>query len=68
MNNEGRHDLDNQDGNEDDYGQEDYDNNQQDEMNNNNEENPAGEGEDADVDQYFDDAGDIGYLPADHVR
>jgi hypothetical protein len=24
-------------------------------------------GDDPDVDQYFDDAGDIGYLPADHV-
>lgn len=27
----------------------------------------GGDGEDPDVDQYFDDAGDIGYLPADHV-
>ena len=27
-----------------------------------------GAGEDGDVDQYFDDAGDVGYLPADHVR
>lgn len=28
----------------------------------------GGDGEDPDVDQYFDDAGDIGYLPADHVN
>ena len=27
-----------------------------------------GNNENEDVDQYFDDAGDIGYLPADHVR
>jgi len=25
------------------------------------------DGGDEDVDEYFDDAGDIGYLPADHV-
>jgi hypothetical protein len=25
------------------------------------------DGADEDVDEYFDDAGDIGYLPADHV-
>ena len=25
------------------------------------------ENPDGDVDQYFDDAGDVGYLPADHV-
>ena len=33
-------------------------------MNNNGDGNG---GDDPDVDQYFDDAGDIGYLPADHV-
>jgi hypothetical protein len=27
---------------------------------------PRADGNDEDVDDYFDDAGDIGYLPADH--
>ena len=49
------------DSNDNDYGNEDnYDGNE-----------PADEGgnepADGEVDQYFDDAGDIGYLPADHV-
>jgi hypothetical protein len=26
----------------------------------------GGEGEEGEADEYFDDAGDIGYLPADH--
>ena len=51
--------------NNDDYGNENYndagDDNNPDGNNNNN------AGGDGDVDQYFDDAGDIGYLPADHV-
>lgn len=47
----------------DDYGNEDY-NDAGDNNNNNNGGNAGGDG---DVDQYFDDAGDIGYLPADHV-
>ena len=56
--------MDNNDGN--DYGNEDYDPNA---ANNNGDDgdNNAG-GNDENVDQYFDDAGDIGYLPADHVR
>lgn len=29
--------------------------------------NRDGEDQDEDIDEYFDDAGDIGYLPADHV-
>jgi hypothetical protein len=48
------------DGNND-YGNEDY-------GNNNAGQNPGEDGNNNDdVDQYFDDAGDIGYLPADHV-
>jgi hypothetical protein len=51
-----------------DYGNEDYDpnaaNNNGDDGNDGN----NGGGNDENVDQYFDDAGDIGYLPADHVR
>ena len=31
------------------------------------EEPVEGANDEGDVDQYFDDAGDIGYLPADHV-
>ncbi len=51
--------------NNDDYGGEDYGDAGDDNNNNNNGgNNGAGDG---DVDQYFDDAGDIGYLPADHV-
>jgi hypothetical protein len=53
-------------GNNGDYGNEDYDGGNMEGGNdpNNNENNG---GNDGDVDQYFDDAGDIGYLPADHV-
>lgn len=42
-----------------DYGNEDYGGNEEgaNDMN----------GGDGEADQYFDDAGDIGYLPADHV-
>ena len=58
-----------------DYGNEEFDGNMNDgmgddgdmggmDMNNNGDGNG---GDDPDVDQYFDDAGDIGYLPADHV-
>jgi len=52
-----------------DYDQEDYaDNN---DMGDGQPNNNAGGGQenqdDPEVDQYFDDAGDIGYLPADHV-
>lgn len=48
------------DGNND-YGNEDY-------GNNDGGQNPGQDGNNNDdVDQYFDDAGDIGYLPADHV-
>ena len=60
--------MDNEDGaNNNDYGNEEgYDpdnaNAGGDDGANNNE-----GGADGDVDQYFDDAGDIGYLPADHV-
>ena len=46
-----------------DYGNEDYDGQPNDDGGN----NPDGGNQDGDVDQYFDDAGDIGYLPADHV-
>jgi len=46
----------------DDYGNEDYANN--DEEGNIAPDNNENGGE---ADQYFDDAGDIGYLPADHV-
>lgn len=64
--------MDNDDGlnngGADDYGNEGYDDggnpNNNDDANNN---NGGGAGNDGDVDQYFDDAGDIGYLPADHV-
>ena len=58
-------DINGMDGGNGDYGNEDYDggeNNNNNDPNNNNNENGDGE-----VDQYFDDAGDIGYLPADHV-
>jgi hypothetical protein len=50
----------------DDYGQEDYDAMGDGPQPNN---NGAGQdnADDPEVDQYFDDAGDIGYLPADHV-
>jgi hypothetical protein len=52
--------------NEGDYGNEDYGDAGDD--NNPNQNNGGGNaGGDGDVDQYFDDAGDIGYLPADHV-
>ena len=49
-----------------DYGNEDYDP----QAPNNNDDGNDGNGgnNDENVDQYFDDAGDIGYLPADHVR
>jgi hypothetical protein len=47
-----------------DYGNEDYDGGDNNDPNNNNGNNGNADG---DVDQYFDDAGDIGYLPADHV-
>jgi hypothetical protein len=49
------------DQNNQDYGNEDYNDAGDNNANNNN------AGGDGDVDQYFDDAGDIGYLPADHV-
>ncbi len=45
-----------------DYGNEDYDDGN---LPNNND--GGNNNADGDVDQYFDDAGDIGYLPADHV-
>jgi hypothetical protein len=53
-----------------DYGNEDFDPNAEakndgDDGNNGDGNNAGGE---ENVDQYFDDAGDIGYLPADHVR
>ncbi len=48
-----------------DYGNEDYDDGGM--PNNNDDGNNNNGGNDGDVDQYFDDAGDIGYLPADHV-
>lgn len=48
--------------NQADYGNEDYDGGAGD--NQPGADNMGGE----EVDQYFDDAGDIGYLPADHVR
>jgi len=52
-------DNDNENNNgEGDYGQEDA---------NYEGDNAGGNEGDAEVDQYFDDAGDIGYLPADHV-
>lgn len=54
-----------------DYGNEDFDGNMGDGMGDNPDLNNGGGagdgGDDPDVDQYFDDAGDIGYLPADHV-
>jgi hypothetical protein len=49
--------------NNDDYGNEDYG----DAGDDNNDNGNGNAGGDGDVDQYFDDAGDIGYLPADHV-
>lgn len=48
------------DGNQNEYGNEEYEG-QDDGGENNN------QGADENADQYFDDAGDIGYLPADHV-
>lgn len=61
----------NEDGNDNnnDYGQEDYGDGLDDGMGGqpNNNEGGADDAEDPEVDQYFDDAGDIGYLPADHV-
>ena len=59
-------DENNQDGNPD-YGNEDYNDGGQNNEDNDNNQDGAGANQDADVDQYFDDAGDIGYLPADHV-
>ena len=61
--------------NDDGNGAENYDGNDYDMMGDPNNMDGAdpngngngGDGEDPDVDQYFDDAGDIGYLPADHV-
>ena len=58
-------------GGNNDYENEEYDPNlqnaeQPEDGGDNNENVPAEGGED--VDQYFDDAGDIGYLPADHVN
>lgn len=52
-----------------DYGDEDYNNNANMDGGQDMEggDNPGGDEADPDVDQYFDDAGDIGYLPADHV-
>jgi hypothetical protein len=52
-----------------DYGNEDYDggNMDGDDNNNNNNGGANNNNGDGDVDQYFDDAGDVGYLPADHV-
>jgi hypothetical protein len=62
MNNEGG-------GGQNDYGDEGFDPNMQDgNVEGDMEGGNAGPGgEDAEVDQYFEDAGDIGYLPADHV-
>lgn len=74
MNNEDRNQMDdmNGDGMDGDYNQEDYENDGMmgNQMNNMEDGGNAGvgEGENEEVDQYFDDAGDIGYLPADHVR
>jgi hypothetical protein len=65
--------MNNDDGmdNNNDYGNEDYENDMGDGMGGNpNNLGGGGPGEnmdDPEVDQYFDDAGDIGYLPADHV-
>ena len=55
-----------------DYGNEDYDgagdnNGNADGNVDGNDNNNNGGGNEGEVDQYFDDAGDIGYLPADHV-
>jgi hypothetical protein len=53
------------DNNNPDYGnEEEFDNGNEDGGQNNDDGN---NGDGNDVDQYFDDAGDIGYLPADHV-
>ena len=61
--------------NDNDYGDEQFDedgmNDQQlneDGLMGNQGANGDNDQEDGEVDQYFDDAGDIGYLPADHVR
>lgn len=62
--------MNNEDGldNNNDYGQEDYGDPMGDGMDGQPNNNGGGEGgDDPEVDQYFDDAGDIGYLPADHV-
>lgn len=48
------------DGNNNEYGNEDYEGAEDGGENNN-------DAADENADQYFDDAGDIGYLPADHV-
>lgn len=55
------------DNNNNDYGDEGYDPNQDGDVDGGNDGGADGNGEDGDVDQYFDDAGDVGYLPADHV-
>lgn len=65
-------DDDNNQLNNNDYGNEDFDGNMNDGMGNDGMDNNGMDGavdggDDPDVDQYFDDAGDIGYLPADHV-
>jgi hypothetical protein len=59
----------NMDGANNDYGNEEFDGNLQDPNGNGDNDggNAGPNGEDAEVDQYFEDAGDIGYLPADHV-
>ena len=54
-----------------DYGDEDYNgvDNDQNQMDEDGEANGADDNNaDAEDDQYFEDAGDVGYLPADHVR
>jgi hypothetical protein len=49
------------------YGNEEEDYNDNEGGDPNKDENGNQGGNEGDVDQYFDDAGDIGYLPADHV-
>ena len=61
--------MDNDDGaNNNDYGNEDYDPNNGNEGGDDGQNNNGNGGNEENVDQYFDDAGDVGYLPADHVR
>ena len=70
MNNDDGMNMDGAGAGQNDYGNEDFDGNMQDpnapegDMEGG---NAGAGGEDAEVDSYFEDAGDIGYLPADHV-